>query len=538
MHPLTPQDDQPTTSLSESVETIGRETAKGAIWSAVGTVVCQTLIMTNNAVVARYVLPSEYGIVGMAMVVVSLTGMFVTFGMVPAILSGRLKDPKAVLSAHWLMCAAGIFMAAITCASSPLVAHFFGNRQVIPLLLAASSLLVINAWRVVPNAVLVAAGRFDVETVVASIAQVAACATGITMAVMGAREWAVLGPSLVIAVVGTFFTVLWSPMRIRPFFAWRYIKAYAAEGCHLMTNSMTEYIFNTSDQVVVGRMLGAYPLGIYNFGGNLVSRSLGVITPMVSYPLMSSLGRAKPTIAFIDRASVRAALGISRITLPISIGGILVAPYLIRTLAGPHWIVATEIVRICFVLGAVQSLLQLATTVWMTMGRSKLVMYWGLTSNVAVLGVFILGAWSGSVNKVALAYMLYTVFLLTPLCLWCTRRWCQLPLKGLATGLLRILRDAAIMALGVWAVNILLNRFTLPAPIMLAVEVVVGVLIYAACFRLSGAAEMGQFLSVLPARMQSVTARLLLLPVADKTMKAPTAIPELLARESVIQDAG
>jgi len=515
MHPLTPQQDEPVTPGSDSVETIGRETAKGAIWSAVATVACQVLVLANNAVVARYVLPAEYGTVAMAMVVVSLTGMFVTIGMVPAIISGRLKDPKAIVSSHWLICVAGLAMAAVTCAASPLVAHFFGNRRVIPLLLVASTLLVINAWRVVPNAVIVAAGRFNVEAVIAVIAQVAACITGIVLAVMGAKEWAVLGPSLVIAVVGTLFTVLWSPLRIRPFFSWSYVKPYVTEGLHLTTNSITEYIFNTSDQVVVGKMLGAYPLGIYNFGSNLVTRSLGMITPMVSYPLMSSLGRARPTIKSIDRAAVRAALGISRITLPIAAGGILVAPHLIRTLVGPRWLMATEIVRICFVLGALQSLLQLATAVWLAMGKSKLVMYWGLTSNVAVLGAFILGALAGSANAVALAYTLYSVLLLSPLCLWCTRRWCHLPLKGLGKGLLRILRDVAVMALAVFGTEVLLNRVALPAPIMLIVEIAVGVLSYAACFRLSSAAEMCQFLAALPARVQGLAGRLLLLPETE-----------------------
>jgi O-antigen/teichoic acid export membrane protein len=278
-------------------------------------------------------------------------------------------------------------------------------------------------------------------------------------------------------------------------------------------------------------MLGAYPLGIYNFGSNLVTRTLGMITPMVAHPLMSSLGRARPTLKYVDQTTVRAAMGISRITLPIAVGGILVAPHLIRTLAGPNWVVATEIVRICFILGAAQSLLQLASTVWLTMGRSKLVMYWGLTTNVAVLGVFILGAWAGSANKVALGFMLYTVFLLIPLCLWCTRQWCGLSLKGLGIGLLRVLRDVAAMGLIVWAVKVLLASTNLPAPIMLAIEVAAGVLTYAACFRLTSPLEMAQFLSVLPARMRSAMSRLLRLPATHAKPQPTLNIPELLARE-------
>jgi hypothetical protein len=80
------------------------------------------------------------------------------------------------------------------------------------------------------------------------------------------------------------------------------------------------------------------------------------------------------------------------------------------------------------------------------------------------------------------------------------------------------------MALAVWGVGVLLNRMPLPAPIMLLVETAVGVLSYAACFRLSSAAEMCQFLSALPARIQSTAGRLLLLPATDGNTKLPAAI--------------
>ena len=53
-------------------------------------------------------------------------------------------------------------------------------------------------------------------------------------------------------------------------------------GSTLLANAL-----KTSDQVVVGRILGAYPLGCYNFSGNLVTRSLGMVSGIIASPLMS-----------------------------------------------------------------------------------------------------------------------------------------------------------------------------------------------------------------------------------------------------------
>jgi O-antigen/teichoic acid export membrane protein len=495
---------------SSRVAGVGRETAKGALWFGGATIANQTLALINNAVVCRFVLPAEYGNVAMAMVVVYLTGLFVDFGVTPAIVAGRIKDPKAVISCHWVICLFGLLMGILSLALSPVAAHFFGNRRVIPLLAAASLLLVINAWRAVPQAVLEAAGHFGRVAVVSTLTQAAACATGITIALLGGREWAVLGPSLTVAVVGTLATIAVSPMRIRPVFSWIHLKPHIAEGSHLMSYSITDYVFNTSDQVVVGRILGAYPLGIYNFSGNLVTRSLGMVTGMINSPLMSALGRTEKKPEAVNRTAVRAGVGISRITFPLAAGGILVAPQLIRTLAGPHWVQCSDLVRILFFMGAFQSLISLAVAIWLTMGHSRLVMLWGVTSNIFVLGAFIAGACIGrSAKAVAMAYMLYSVCLLTPLCLYLTRSWCKIPLKGLGTGLLRILPDVAVMSVAVWTVGALMARASLPAPIVLLAQVAVGMVTYVFCFRLWNAAEMKMVLSAMPAKIRGPATRLL-----------------------------
>ena len=517
IHEILPQLHDPEVALPvESLDVVAHETTTGAMWCTIGTIAVQVLMVINNAVVCRFVLPSAYGNVAMALVVVALTGLFVEFGMTPAITAGRIKDPQTLVSCHWMICLIGLLMGAISFAASPVVAYFFGNRHVIPLLEAASLLLVVNSWRAVPFAAIEAAGRFDRIALISSISQVAACITGITVAMLGGREWAVLAPALTIAVVGTVSTIAISPMRIRLTFSWAHLKPHLTEGSHLLTNSFTEYVFNTSDQIVVGKLLGSYILGCYNFGGNLVTRLLGMVTPNIAYPLMSALGRTDKNIDSVDRAAVKAGVAISRITFPCVLGGILVAPQLIRTLAGPNWVQCTELVQVLFFMAAFQSLIQLAIFIWVTMGHSKLVMYWGLTTNIAVLAVFFGGAyWGRSAEAVAISYMLYGVCVLTPMCIYCTRRWCGIPLKGLGTGLFWILPDIAAMGIVVWSVGFVMIRAAVPAPITLLLQVLAGASTYALCFRMGNAAELSTILAVLPTKIKSPMSRLLRLTLVE-----------------------
>jgi O-antigen/teichoic acid export membrane protein len=206
----------------------------------------------------------------------------------------------------------------------------------------------------------------------------------------------------------------------------------------------------------------------------------------------------------------------------MAVGGMLVAPQLIRTLAGPQWIGCATLVRILFFMGAFQSFIQLAWAIWMALGRSKLVMFWGLTSNLAVLAAFLGGALIGhSAEAVATAYMLYTVCLLAPWCLYCTRRWCGIPLKGLGKGLLRIMPDVAVMGSAVWAVGAVMIHGGVPAPITLLAQIAVGAVTYLGCFRLGSAAELESILSALPAKIQGIARRLLRLMPPENAAPRP-----------------
>jgi hypothetical protein len=139
-----------------------------------------------------------------------------------------------------------------------------------------------------------------------------------------------------------------------------------------------------------------------------------------------------------------------------------------------------------------------------------MVMYWGLTTNLAVLLVFFFGAKFGhTALAVGTCYMLYGVCLLAPLCVYCTRRWCGIPLHGLATGLLRILPDVAAMGVVVWMVGYMALRTATPAPIVLMLQIVAGISTYALCFRLGSAKELGAILGVLPLKIKSPASRLL-----------------------------
>jgi O-antigen/teichoic acid export membrane protein len=491
---------------------LGRATAGGAMWLGASGVFIQVLAFVSGVIVARHVTDDAYGTAAAAMVVVMLGQVFVTFGFAPAIASGRMTGEGAISSAHWLVAGGGLVLAATVFALSPLAARFFHNEAVAPTLAVASLALLFGAWEVVPQAVIQARSRFDLVAIVSVVAQAVASIVAVAMAIAGFGVWVLVIPTLAGALVRAVAFFALSRMRLRLRFAAREVRPHLGECGNVIGASVSDYLFMSMDRVIMGRMLGQALLGRYVFAQSLVGRSLSVLSRTLAAPLLTSLGQLRVDLARFDRAVVRSCLAVARLTFPISVGGAILAPELLEVLVGERWLPATTLVRIFFLLGAIQSVGQLSGSVWLALGKARLLFVYGLITNTGLVGAFFLGALAGTPEAVASAFALYCVGVLTPVCVWVTRRFCGIPLRGLGAGLLRVSRDALGMAAVVLACDGLLERAGAAPVVRLLAGTAAGAATYALLFRLVAAKELGDLLAVVPHRLGLLGARMFHMP--------------------------
>ena len=478
---------------------LGRETAAGALWVSGAGFVTQALTLVSGVLVARHLPVEDYGTAAMAMVVVSLGTVFLSFGLAPAIISGRLSDPSAIRSSHGFLVLVGLALTGLVVAGSAPAARFFDNEAVSGLLAVASLILLLGSWEVVPLAVIQANRRFDRLAFVNVASQTVQSLSAIAMAVLGADVWALVLPWLIGGGLRAAAATALAPGFLRPRLVFSEVRPHLRELLHVSATSLADYLFFNADKVILGRLHGELPLGRYNFANSLVARSLFAFSRALGAPLLASLGALRDDLERFDRATVRAGLAVARLTFPICVGGALLAPELVHALVGSRWDVAVDLVRIFFVLGALQSVGQLSGPVWLAMGKFRLAFLWSLATNTALVGVFLAGAIAGSSEGVALAFAAYSWFLAGPACVWVTRRVCGVPLRGLGMGLLRVARDVLGMAIVLLLAGLAGSSLGLPAWALLALEVPLGAVTYGLLFRLNSAGELSSLLATLPA---------------------------------------
>ena len=80
-------------------------------------------------VLARVLLPADFGVVAAATVVVSLAQVLCELGLAKALVQ-RKDRPEAAITAFWMNAAFGLLMTALAWMLAPAVAHFFGDSQI------------------------------------------------------------------------------------------------------------------------------------------------------------------------------------------------------------------------------------------------------------------------------------------------------------------------------------------------------------------------------------------------------------------------
>ena len=118
---------------------------KSFLWSAVEQLSFQLITFTIAVTLARLLEPGDFGLIGMMALFIGLANVFADSGFSSALIQSKVLSTDDETSVFALNIAAGVCLAALLCLISPLVAQFYDQPILIPLLCANSLVIVISS---------------------------------------------------------------------------------------------------------------------------------------------------------------------------------------------------------------------------------------------------------------------------------------------------------------------------------------------------------------------------------------------------------
>ena len=367
----------------------------------------QLVALIVQIVMARFLVPEDFGLLAVVLVFVNLSNVVVQSGLSTSLVQAREVSEADLSTVFWASLAVSLALWAALSLAAPAIGAAYGSASVAGPLRALGALLVLNALNSVQLAIVSREMAFR-KTFVATLAAVLCSgALGVGLALAGAGLWALVGQQLCYQAVNRRALAL--PVRWRPraVFSWGLARRHYRFGWKLLASGLLDQGYQGLSDLVVGARFSTGELG-YVSQGKKYPAALGSMLDGAIQPVMlSAVARSQDDPCAVRRLVRRALKTSTFLVFPAMALFALVAEPLVLLLLGERWLPTVPFLQMyCLV----YALLPVHTTNLQALngvGRSDLFLRLEVAKKVLGVAVLCLTAFAiGDVYAVVAGYML------------------------------------------------------------------------------------------------------------------------------------
>lgn len=371
------------------------------------------LQIVSIVVLARLLLPEDFGLIAMILAITAFVGLFKDMGLSTASVQRVSLPAEQVNALFWVNVAVGALLTTLVLAGSPLIAWFYGRPELVPVAALLSLTFLISSVGAQHAATLQRELRFLPR----ALAEVLGALSNLLIALVLALHdfgywslaWGTLGGTTVTTII-YFTTSGFRPGKPRGAAGLRSLIGF---GANITAFELVNYFHRNLDNILIGRVWGAGALGLYSRAYQLMMMPINSLrTPInaVAFPALSRLQGDPPRFRHYYK---RVASVLAFASIPLM--GFLSAnaEAVVGVALGPSWKELSPIFALLGLTGLIQPVASLRGLVLLSLGRSQRYLAWGVINAIAVSVAFLIGVQWGPIG-VAAAYAISNYLILYP----------------------------------------------------------------------------------------------------------------------------
>lgn len=345
------------------------------------------------AILARELTPAQFGLVALAQVLLRIftvvgqdgVGSFVIY-------DNEVGREERVEAAFWMDVTLSIIASLCGLLLVPAAVCFYGEPGLQHLLIALLLRYPIDSISQVPDAILKKRLDFQKLAIRDAVLDVLVSLGSVVLALTGWGVWSLVVPGIVASPVRAVIVLRmarWRPSARIHVRLWPRVFSFSANA---IGASITGFVLNEGDTLIIGKLLGAHALGIYNLAwqsANLVGRNVTGIVGKLTLPALSVVSGNHDRLR---AAAFRIFRLIAITAFPLLIGLFVVADEFILTVYGPQWEEAILPLRILILFALRHAALSPAGSVYVTVGRPD----FGFKLGLITAPLYLVSIWVGS----------------------------------------------------------------------------------------------------------------------------------------------
>lgn len=451
--------------------------ALGATWMVALRLTDRSLGLVSMLLLARLLVPHDFGIVAMAMSFVALLELLTSFGFDVALIQKQARDREQWDTAWTFDVLFGIGVAAVLVILAGPVAGFYKTVELESVIRILAIGSIIQGFQNIGVVAFRKDLRFDREFRFLILKKFASFLVTIPAAIILESYWALVIGQIFGKVAGTALSYGVHPYRPR------LTLASAGSLLHfskwLLATNLTTYLWARSSDWIVGRISGAQALGTYNLGFEIAALPGTELVAPINRALLPAYSRLAGSLDRLRAEYLSVLSVVVLVGIPAVVGLAATAPLMVPVVLGPNWQGVAPVLMILAFSGVTQMVTGNVFPLYMAMGRTDLVVKVTLVPAVLFVALLLLVVPRFGVVGAATSALISSL-VAAPLSLFLITRMLELNLLDIVRAVYRPFVAAAIMCTAVllYSSHVVGQRATGATWPELLLSVTIGLIIY------------------------------------------------------------
>lgn len=325
-------------STQKNDQSLKSKSFSGVIWKFSEKACMQGAGVIIQIILARILMPSDYGIIGYLNLFILLSDVFIQQGFTTALIQKKNTDDVDCSSVFFANIIMAIAIYLILFFAAPFIALFYHEDYLIPTLRVLALNVIIGAFSAVHNALMQKNLEFK-KSFIRGLAYIFAYGiSGIVLAKLGFGVWALIIARLFGLVVGA--VVLWVTVKWRPILVLSIgrLKELFKFSSKVLGTNLLNTIFNNVNSLIIGHYYENEDLGFYQRGQSIPQAVMSAIDGSMNEVMYPTFSKLQDNITALKKA-VRRSMRLSMfVVFPLLMGLLVTSKQLTVVLLTEKWL--------------------------------------------------------------------------------------------------------------------------------------------------------------------------------------------------------
>lgn len=322
---------------------------KNLIWKFMERIGVQGIQFVIQIVLARLLLPEDYGMISLVTIFIAVANVFVQSGFNTALIQKQDADEVDFSSVFYISIGVAITTYILIFIGAPLIADFYREPNLVDVLRVLGITLFFGAFNSIQNAVVAKRMQFKKLFFSSLGASLISGIVGIILANIGLGVWALVFQQIfsqASVTVILWFTVKWRPKLI---FSLKRVKGLFSYGSKLLLSSLIDTLYINLRNLIIGKMYTPNMLGFYNRGQQFPQLIIDNINGSIQSVMLPTLSDEQDNIDRVKSIVRRSIVTSSFIIFPLMVGLAITGEQIVTILLTEKWLPCIPFLKIfCF----------------------------------------------------------------------------------------------------------------------------------------------------------------------------------------------